>query len=234
MRFGLSFTGIRRYVAPRRTFRFFLFAMKSFLLVVAVMLGLAVSAHAQPRLSAYATGGVSVPTFPAAFGDFYRSGVHLGGGVGLRLWRRSEATIAVQYSRYTLDEDALRNEFDLRDSFTFDGGVFRSLGLTADLRYDIYPSGQARPYALFGVGLYDSRVENLTVDDGTASAEREGNEEIVAGLMAGVGVRVPVGSGFIVFAAPRYTLLLAQNRLLFAQGRSRHFLDLQIGVGFRP
>lgn len=208
--------------------------MKALLIVFAFVLGGTASVGAQPRLSGYASTGLSVPTFPAAFGDFYRAGPHLGAGLGLRLRRRGEATLGVQFSRYTLDEEALRDEFDLRDDFILDGGVFRSLGLTADLRYDIYPSGEARPYALLGLGVFHSRVEDLLVDDGQAANEREGNEEVIGGLIAGVGLRVPIGQGFVVFAEPRYTLLLARNRLLFSPGRSRHFLDLQVGVGYRP
>ena len=168
--------------------------MKKAAFLLVMLIGLGTTAQAQLRPTLYAHAGLSVPTFPSSFKDFYQTGVHFGVGVGLPVSRRTEVTLSAQFSRYRLDEDALRAEFEEFDVFdvAFDGGAYAWFGLSANLKYKIYAQSRFGPYALFGLGLYNSAADDLVIIESGDSSTRAGNDEIIAGLNGGIGFYVPV------------------------------------------
>ena len=210
--------------------------MKRSLFLLVLLIGWATSANAQPRPTVYAHAGLSVPTFSSSFKDFYQTGVQFGAGVGLTLSQRTEVTLSGQFSRNELDRQRLLDEFATFEvtDITVDGGRYTWFGLTADLKYSIYRRSRVGPYALFGVGLFNSSASDLTLIEPDETSTRLGSEEVVLGLNGGIGFYVPVSPALRLVVEPRYSLLLTNDQLLFTTDQTRHFLQVRAGIALRP
>lgn len=209
--------------------------MKRITFLLALLIG-AISAHAQPRPTLYAHAGLSVPTFSSSFKDFYQTGVQFGAGIGLTLSQRTEVTLSGQFSRNELDRQRLLDEFATFEvtDITFDGGRYTWFGLTADLKYSIYRRSRVGPYALLGVGLFNSSADDLTLIEPGETSTRLGSEEVVLGLNGGIGFYIPVSPALRLVIEPRYSLLLTNDQLLFTTDQTRHFLQVRAGVALQP
>ena len=148
----------------------------------------------------------------------------------------TEATVSAHFSRATLDQDALLNEFQEFEvtDIAFDGGDYAWFGLSADLKYAIYADSRIGPYALIGVGLFNSSVDDLTVSEPSGTSTRPGGDEIILGLNGGIGFYVPLAPSLRLVLEPRYTLLLTDDRLLFSTDQTRHFLQIRLGIALQP
>ena len=210
--------------------------MKSTPVLLVLLIGSGLSANAQPRPTFYAHTGISVPTFSSSFKDFYQTGLLFGVGLGLPLSPRTEVTLSSQFSRNTLDQNRLIGEFasfEVTD-VTFDGGAYSWFGLTADLKYNIYRKSRVGPYALIGLGLFNSATDELVVIQPDGTSTRPESDEIVLGLNGGIGFYISVTPSLRLVVEPRYTLLLTNDQLLFTTDQTRHFLQVRAGVALRP
>ncbi len=210
--------------------------MKRITVLLTLLIGSSLPAAAQPRPTFYAHIGTSVPTFSTSFKDFYQSGLLFGAGVGFALSSRAEVTLAGQFSRNKLDQNRLLDEFETFEvtDVSFDGGDYSWLGLTADLKYKIYRKSRVGPYALLGLGLFNSATDELTIIQPDGTSVRTESDEIVFGLNGGIGIYIPIAPSLRLVVEPRYTLLLTNDRLLFTTDQTRHFLQVRAGVALRP
>ena len=210
--------------------------MKRFTVLLTLLIGMAISAQAQPRPTFYAHTGISVPTFSSSFKDFYQSGLLFGGGVGLTLSQRTEVTLSGQFSRNKLDQNRLLDEFATFDvtDIAVDGGRYTWFGLAADFKYNIYRRSRGGPYGLIGVGLFNSSADDLVIIEPEGPTTRLGTDEVVFGLNGGIGFYIPVSPALRLVVEPRYTLLLTNDQLLFTTDQTRHFLQVRAGVALRP
>ena len=210
--------------------------MKKAAFLLVLLIGPALSVYAQPRLTLYAHTGLSLPTFPASLTDFYQTGLHLSAGAGLSLARRTEVVVSAHFSRSRLNHNALLNELEVFDvvEVALDGGDYAWFGLTADLKYDIYAQSRIGPYALIGVGVFNSSIDDLVIVEPSGTATRPGSDEIILGLNGGIGFYVPVAPSLRLVLEPRYTLLLTNDQLLFGTDQTRHFLQIRAGIALGP
>ena len=209
--------------------------MRTILVVLTLLLGLTNAAHAQRRITVYAHTGLSAPTFPTAFKDFYKTGIPLSIGIGLPLSRRTAFRLSGHFSRHRLDKAGLKEEFEEFEvpDVAFDGGTYSWFGLTADLTYAIYARSRVGPYALFGLGLFNSSADDLTVIEPEGTSTRAGRDERVLGINGGLGFYIPVSPALRIVIEPRYTVLLTNDQLLFTTDESRHFLQLRAGIALK-
>jgi hypothetical protein len=139
------------------------------------------------------SGGPSFPTREALSSGFQVAG-HLG-------FRSRTSPLGVRF-------DVLYDNWDVENT-SLD---YRTLGGTANLMLHLpSSSGVVRPYLSGGIGVYNTKVENL---DGNTNA----------GLNAGVGLDFPM-SGIIPFAELRF-------HSIFTENRKTNFVPVVFGIRF--
>jgi hypothetical protein len=194
--------------------------MRTFLIALA-MGGVfsAAKASAQTPVRPFTLGIAAGPTFVTGEDrDFYRTGFHVQGSVG----------VPIPGFSMGLRADAMYHRIGGRNrsTQTFPGGPdtlligdLSLLGFTANVQlYTGTPTSLVRPYVIAGAGAY--RIENKAVLDGqpaTATATK-------IGVTGGVGITVNA----------LVTRLFAEARVhnVFAEGGSARVYPLTVGLFF--
>ena len=154
------------------------------------------AAAAQSGTTPVSFGISGGPSFPTSEG--LNSGFQVAGHLG---FRSRTSPLGVRF-------DVLYDNWDVEGTSV----DLRALGGTANLMFHLpSSSGAVRPYISGGIGIYNTKVENV---DGDTNA----------GLNAGVGLDFPM-SGIIPFAEVRF-------HSIFTDEEKTNFVPIVFGIRF--
>lgn len=199
--------------------------LRSAFLAFVLVLGLSVSAAAQPTFSVRGNVGASFFRSPDFLGETLHSGVDLGFGAGVRVYRGLSITGHAGYDQFTLNEESLRaisqgRELSPQGDVSFLSGV---LGV----RYTYLNNSDAHPYASVGVGIYRLKSSDRRVfENGQLTNRREDVTETETGLHLAVGSLFRLDDTYAVFFEPRYVFYNVAENL----GGTLRYFTLRLGV----
>jgi opacity protein-like surface antigen len=167
--------------------------------VVLASSSLAAQAGSRPTFGV--SGGIAFPT--GDFGDAFKSGYDIAANLGFQ-----PATLPVG-----LRIEGMYNRFDLKDNQRFEGHT-NILALTGNavLAGRSSTEGSVRPYAIGGIGVYNSKASGTDASDTNF------------GLNIGAGLELPL-SGITTFIEARY-------HHVFSDPGSFGLIPVVVGVKF--
>ena len=176
-------------------------------------------------------GGVSIPTGPDPFKDFWGAGISLGGGGGVTLGdsKQPALLVSVDYNRHPIDGDAFLSDLGVSDlGVSLSGGSITLLNLMANLRFNLTPvDAKASPYFIGGVGMFRLSVSDIVATGGgQVITEPIDAAETKLGIGFGAGVDINVGENVGLFIEAKYGIG-------FTEDESTHHLPIKAGLIYR-
>lgn len=181
----------------------------------------------------YVDGGITLPAAPPEFGDFWKTGLAVGGGVGVRLSTFWEIVTTAHYQRFAADE---RGQIDglllagpggVLEIASIDGRDAEAIALVTELRVHPGRAGSSiDPFLAFGSGLFRVSTTDaiVTADDPRiAPIQIPGDTDTALAATVGGGVQFRVAPGWKIVLDSIYTIG-------FTDQSSTEFLPLRLGV----
>jgi hypothetical protein len=196
--------------------------LRAILLACALVIGTSVGAGAQPTVSVRGNVGATFFRAPDGVSQALHSGVNLGAGAGVRVWRGLSVTVQGGYDQFSLNEENLRA---FQDGTTW--GELSFYSGSVGLRYTYLNETDAHPYLDVGVGLYQLTVSNQKTVRGNQLVDEAGsttNTEL--GSHLAVGSLLRLNDAYALFFESRYDFYDVRDRLTGAQ----RYFTLRIGM----
>lgn len=186
------------------------------------------TAMAQPTVSVRGNAGAAFFQSPEGLNNVLNSGVDLGLGAGIQVYRGLEIVVQGSYDRFTLNGDNIALIDDnLSVGTNVEGGALNVLNATLGLRYTVQNESDVRPYLAGGMGLYHSVLERAFIAQSEQTLPRRAT--------LGKGYHVAIGSNFRVddtysfFFEPRY-VIVDTDESDFGTSTSTRYVTLRLGV----
>lgn len=198
------------------------------ILTSVIALGMSASVAAQPTVSVRGNVGASFFQSPELLGESLHSGVDLGAGVGVQIYRGVSLTVRGGLDRFTLNEQNFR-----RTGFE-EGGDVSFLSGSIGLRYTYENETDAHPYLSTGVGRYQQNVSNRRTSQNGELVEQGGTRSDTAlGSHLALGSLLRLNDTYALFFESRYVFYDVSESVTGAQ---RYFtlrlgVDVQFGEG---
>lgn len=197
------------------------------LLVLVLALTFGADAVAQPTVSVRGNVGASFFRSPDFASETLHSGVDLGVGAGVRVYRGVSITVRGGYDQFSLNEESLR-AFSQGRKLT--QGDISFLSGSLGIRYTYLNDSDAHPYGSAGLGVYQLRSSDRRVfEDGELTNRREDASETEMGFHFAIGSLFRLDDTYSVFFEPRYVFYDLGESL---SGEFRYF-TLRLGVDVR-
>lgn len=198
------------------------------LLTVFLAIVFSTSVAAQPTVSVRGNVGAAFFQSPEGLDTVLNSGVNLGLGAGVEVYRGLEIVVQGSYDRFTFNGDnfALLSE-DLPVGSEVDGGALNVLNATLGLRYTFQNPSDAHPYVAGGGGLYRSVLEQAYIEQRAEPLPRQATTG--KGFHAAVGTNFHIDETYSFFFEPRLVIVDTAGSELDTNGSTR-YVTLRIGL----
>jgi opacity protein-like surface antigen len=173
--------------------------LRALVLACVLAVGASVSAAAQPTVSVRGNVGASFFRSPETLSEALHSGIDLGIGAGVRVYRGLSITVKGGYDQFTLNEETARlfQRIEVGDLSFLSGSV--------GLRYTYLNDSDAHPYASAGVGVYRVGISNRKVFERGEIVERQPQRTATEmGVHLALGALFRLDDTYAVFFEPRY------------------------------
>lgn len=179
-------------------------------------------------LSFTAAGGVSLPTKPQAFADYWSLGFNGGAGIGYSVGRAWTLTAGLEYNRFAFDEEQFLRALGYEDAgLHTEGGAASILTLTGGIKYALIPRNDTEsPYLIGMLGYFRVSSSEITVSDDQSSVTFPGNSENALVLLFGAGIDIPSSSNLNLF-------LEGKIGIAFTKTETTTFVPFKVGVRLR-
>lgn len=200
------------------------------LLFVLLAFLLAPGAAAQPEVSLRGNVGAAFFRSPEGLNNVLNSGVDLGLGAGVELYRGLELVLQGSYDRFTLNGDNVALfDTNLSVGAGVEGGALNVLNGTVGLRYTLENSTDVHPYVSGGVGLYRSVLEETIIQGEEIFPRLTATSR---GFYAAVGATFRINDTYAVFFEPRFVSVDTEGSEL-GTGESTRYMTLRLGLDVR-
>ncbi|PSQ82831.1 MAG: hypothetical protein BRD30_13595 [Bacteroidetes bacterium QH_2_63_10] len=187
-------------------------------------------AAAQPEVSLRGNVGAAFFRSPDGLNNVLNSGVDLGLGAGVELYKGVELVLQGSYDRFTLNGDNVALfDANLSVGARVEGGALNVSNGTIGLRYTLENSTDAHPYVAGGVGVYRSVLEKTKIQ----------GEEIFPrlattsrGFYAAIGSTFRINDTYAVFFEPRFVSVDTEGSELDT-GEPTRYVTLRLGLDVR-
>lgn len=207
-----------------------LIRLRPALLACALLVVWGTQAAAQPTVSVRGNVGASFFRAPETVSQTLHSGVDLGLGAGVRVYRGLSIDVRGGYDQFSVNEENLRALSQGPRSVTRGDVSFLSGSL--GIRYTYLNDSDAHPYGSIGIGAYQLRSSDRRVfEGGEVVNRREDATETEMGLHLAVGSLFRLDDTYAVYFEPRYVFynVGGENNL---SGEFRYF-TLRLGIDVR-
>ena len=186
------------------------------------------AASAQSSVSLRGNVGAAFFQSPEGLKSVLNSGVNLGLGAGIEVYRGLEVVVQGSYDRFTFNGDnyALL-EGNVPTGIDVHGGALNVFNGTVGLRYTLRNPSDAHPYVSGGVGLYRTVLEQTEIPNTGQVLPREEN--------TGRGFHIALGSTFRItntysfFFEPRYVVVDTEDSDLQTRTSTR-YVTVRLGL----
>jgi len=187
-----------------------------------------VSAQARYSPEFYGYGGISFPAGPDEFTDYWRMGFNFGGGIGVPVNPNLTLVGYVAYNTFRFDDDKFLRDYGFAGyGISISGGEASILVFSGNLKANLGPGGQVRPYLCGGGGFFRLSLSDITVYAVTGESETvEGTSETAFSILLGAGIEIPIGARMDLFAEGGYTIG-------FTEDESTSMFPVKLGIKFR-
>lgn len=208
---------------------------RSALLVFCFCLILPLGSQVVAQHSVSVRGNVGATFFqsPEGMNSVLNSGIDLGLGTSIQLYKGLELTLQGAYDQFTLNGDNLAlldQDLQVGAGNRIEGGTYEHLSASVGFRYVFQNQSAAHPYMSGGVGIYRSSIAGTRVFQGGQLVQRSyGRSTTTHGYHFGVGADFQIDDTFTFFFEPRL-VIVATDSQEFGLGSSTRYIPVRLGV----
>ena len=175
-------------------------------------------------------GGLSLPSKPEIFSDYWKMGFNFGGGFAFPFTPSLSFITIVDYSRFAFDEEKLLENFGfLGYGIEIKVGSASIVTVTENLKASFNPGSNAiSPYFIGGMGLFSVSTSEVKVSVPSygISETIKGQSESAFALQFGFGIDIPTDETTKIFIECKYCIG-------FTEEESTHFFPIRAGASFK-
>jgi opacity protein-like surface antigen len=173
-------------------------------------------------------GGISFPSQPSLFSNYWKMGFNFGAGIGYPLSPSVSLVSSFDYSNFAFnDEDFLRDNGFGGYGITISGGSATIISILGNIKASLAQApGSVAPYLLGGLGLFSISTSDLTVSAGGLSLSVNSESESAFSILFGAGIDIPAGETTTVFLQAAYSVGFTKNE-------STNYVPVKAGVAFQ-
>jgi opacity protein-like surface antigen len=200
--------------------------MKRVIGFTAAILLFSISCFGQNHL--FLSGGISIPSSPKTFSDYWNLGVGFGGGIDFPLSSNLSITASVEYNNFGFNESGFLNDYGISGLgisvtggsahiFTVQGGIKVMLVSTPNV---------IAPYLIGTIGFLNLSATDIKVSYAGTSVSVSAESESAFSFNAGIGVKIPACENMDVFIEGRYAMG-------FTNYESTSYIPFRLGLSFK-
>lgn len=173
----------------------------------------------------YFSGGLSFPSKPQAFADYWKMGLNFGGGLGFDLSPSISIVGFVDYNNFAFDEKGLLQSIGLSGSgVLINGGSASIFTISGNLKILFNATPRVTTaYFIGGAGFFSVSTADVKVTYQGVSASVKGESESALSFHLGAGIEVPVGETTNIYVEGQYGIGLTKNE-------STNYIPVKLGV----
>lgn len=169
-------------------------------------------------------GGLSFPSKPKSFSDYWKMGFNFGGGISFPLSGSISLVGSIDYNTFSFDEDSFLKSLGYSGTgLSVTGGsasIFTIMG-NVKVSMNTTPNSVA-PYIIGGLGFFSISTADATVAYMGERATVDGDSESAFSLLIGSGIEIPAGISTL-FIEGKYSIGFTKNE-------STSFIPLKVGI----
>jgi hypothetical protein len=172
--------------------------------------------------------GLTLPTGPEQFSDYWNPGFGLGGGIGLPLTPTLSLEAAVSWTGLQFDETGFLEDLGIPPlGASIEGAGISILTVSANAIARLgQPGSRVMPYLAAGGGMMRLASGDISVMGPGGPLTVQGASETALLVEAAAGLEIAVGSSNAVFAEVRYGVGLTEDE-------TTTFLPIRVGAIIR-
>lgn len=203
--------------------------MKKVLLASVIILVFAVTGSAQPKIAAYAGGGLSMPMGPTEFKDSNKMGFGGFAAIGYEVNPSFEVVGHFGYNSNSADIDGLKEQYSQITDLELYGGDVKIIEFGVDVKFNI-PMGETgsafKPYLVGGPGMANVKIDSMNI--------KGGGYEFAVPDQSTTKAAANVGAGFTYMFTPTVGGFLdARFAMVFTEGDTWSYLPIRAGITFK-
>lgn len=197
------------------------------LLVAAVVVSTA-TAQEEKKLVLSLSGGLSFPSQPQDFSDYWNMGFNVGAGIGYSFSPSLSLGGSFDYSNFSFDADALLHKAGFAGyGISISGGSASIITVHANLKFSLIPQGASvSPYLLGGLGFFSLSASDVKVSYQGLNATVSPGSESAFSIHFGAGLDIPIAQTTDLFLQLAYGIG-------FTEDKSTNYLPVKSGVFFK-
>ena len=183
----------------------------------------------------YISGGLSFPTQPSEFENYWNKGFNISVGFGYSISPEFLMDIHLDYNNFSFNEDKFLNEFGFTGlNIDLSGGTGSIFILALNFKaYLVTTPYSVSPYLIGGFGSIYNFTDDVTATSGEKSATIPGGYGFGMALPLGCGVDIPLyesiyGEIIFIYLEGKYVLGFTG-----AESGNTHFTQLNAGFKLR-
>lgn len=186
-------------------------------------------AHEQMKKVSYSVNaGLSLPSAPDDFSDFWKTGFNIGGAIGYPLEANLAFQACLDYSSFTYDKDRYLSDYGFPGlNIIIDGGNTSIFTASANLKVMLSPHGSfVSPYFIGGLGFLRLSLSDMTRSFQGDIYGLKGASETAIAVFFGAGFDFVINERVIFFAEGKYGVG-------FTEDESTQYFPIKFGLAFK-
>jgi opacity protein-like surface antigen len=158
------------------------------------------------NIEVHLIGGISFPSQPEIFTDYWNFGYNLGGGLGYRFTPIFSASVLFNFNNFPFNDDKFLRDLGIEGSgVKVDGGSTIIITVTAVAKARFTESyNKLSPYLVGGIGYFSITTSDMKLSYGFQSETIESESESAFSFLFGGGLEVPIGINKYFFIELNY------------------------------
>ena len=172
-------------------------------------------------------GGLSFPSQPNLFSDYWKTGFNVGAGLGYKLSTAVSIDGTFEYNNFAFDDEGLLNDLGATGyGITIQGGSATIFSVIGSLKANLIPPPKpVSPYFLVGIGLFSLSTSDITISTPYGSEKKKGDSESAFTIVFGVGLDIRANETTTVF-------IQVADGVGFTKGQNTSYVPLKAGLRF--
>lgn len=180
------------------------------------------------KLEAYGNSGISFPTGPDEFTNYWKIGLNFGGGIGYTVSPNFTLVGYLGFNNFRFDDESFLRNYGLSGyGISVSGGEASIITISGNLKIILQTNlSSVYPYFCGGIGFFKLSINDAIVYGPGGSSIVKGNSESTFSFLFGAGIDFVIGKRTDLFIEGKYVIG-------FTKGESTQMFPIKLGIKCR-